>query len=202
MLSLSELSLPNNSPTSTCSQFKLVMKVFNIYLHMDREFKMLGMLLPQHRQLTTPDKLEKPGPIPNRHKNSSDFSKKLPTLQKLIDLMDMLNHSTTTLRKSTTVLTSTTMFLRQDFTPLNLSSTTLNTKLHSLKKLLKLGKKLPPPNKLNNSITTLRTGLKLTSSKTSTTKLNKPERLPNNTLLFQTFPHLGKTKFKEELNST
>ena len=94
---------------------------------------MLGMLLPQHRQLTTLDKLEKPGSIHKRLKNFSVFSKKLPIPKKLIDLMDMLNHSTTTFRKFTTVLTSTTTFLSQDFTLLNLSSTTLNTKLHSLK---------------------------------------------------------------------
>lgn len=178
------------------------MKVLDKFLHKDKELKMLGMLLPPHRQLTTPDKLEKPGSTPKRHKNSSDFSKKLPIPQKLIDLMDMLKHSTTTFKKSTTVLTSTTMFLSQDFTPLNLSSTTLNTKLHSLNKLNKLGKMLPPPIKLNNSITALRTGLKLTSSKTSTTNLNTPERFSNNTSLFPTFLHLGKTKSKEELSST
>lgn len=137
---------------------------------------MLGMSLPQHTKLTTLDKLEKPGSIQQRLKNFSEFSKELPILKKLTDFMIMLKHSTTTLQKFTTVLTSTTMFLSQDFTQLSLSSTTLNTKLHSLKKLDKLGKMLPPPTKLSNSITALRIGHKPTSSKTSTTKLNKPEK--------------------------
>jgi len=45
-------------------------------------------------------------------------------------------------------------------------------------------------------------GHKLTSSKTYTTNLKKPERFSNNMSLFPTFLLLGKTKSKEELNST
>ena len=85
--------------------------------------------------------LVKPGSKPKRLKDSSVFLTKLPNLKKLTDYMDMLKLSETTFKKSTTVLTSTTLSLNQDFTLLNLSSTTLKKKLLSLKMLNSLGKK-------------------------------------------------------------
>jgi len=163
---------------------------------------MLGMPLPQQRKLNMLDKLDMPGQTPKKPKNSSEFLKKLPVLKKLVDLMDMLKQSNTTFKKFTMVLTSTTMFLNQDFTLLNLNSTTSNTKLNSLKKLDKLGKMLLLLPKLINSITVLSLGHKLTSSKTYTTNLNILERFSNNMSLFPTFPNLGKTISEEELNST
>ena len=94
--------------------------------------------------------LEKPGSIPKRLKDSSDSLIKLPNLKKLTDYMDMLKLSETTFKKSTTVLTSTTLSLNQDFTLLNLSSTTLKKKLLSLKMLNSLGKKPSQLMKLRN----------------------------------------------------
>ncbi len=94
--------------------------------------------------------LEKPGSIPKRLKDSSDSLTKPPNLKKLTDFMDMLKPSETTFKKSTTVLTSTTLSLNQDFTLLNLSSTTLKKKLLSLKMLNSLGKKPSQLMKLRN----------------------------------------------------
>jgi len=94
--------------------------------------------------------LEKPGSIPKRLKDSSVSLTKLPNLKKLTDFMDMLKLSETTFKKSTTVLTSTTLSLNQDFTLLNLSSTTLKKKLLSLKMLNSLGKKPSQLMKLRN----------------------------------------------------
>jgi len=94
--------------------------------------------------------LEKPGSIPKRLKDSSVSLTKLPNLKKLTDFMDMLKPSETMFKKSTTVLTSTTLSLNQDFTLLNLSSTTLKKKLLSLKMLNSLGKKPSQLMKLRN----------------------------------------------------
>jgi len=94
----------------------------------------------------------------------SEFSKIFPNPKKLTDFKDILNHLAKMCSKFTTEFTSTTMFLSQNFIQLNLSSTTLNAKLHSLKKLDKLGKMLPPPNKLSNSKTALKIGQIPTSS--------------------------------------
>ena len=88
--------------------------------------------------------LKKPGLIPMKLKDSS------VSLTKLTDFMDMLKPSETTFKKSTTVLTSTTLSLNQDFTLLNLSSTTLKKKLLSLKMLNSLGKKPSQLMKLRN----------------------------------------------------
>jgi len=94
------------------------------------------------------------------------------------------------------------MFLSQDFMQLNLSSTTLNTKLHSLRKLNKLGIMLPPPSLLIYLKKAFIIWHKPPSSTTSKSKLIILKKFSNNTSLFLTFLHLGKTKSKKELNST
>ena len=162
----------------------------------------LHIMLQKIMKLKLQAMLEKPGSIPKRLKDSSDSLIKLPNLKKLTDFMDMLKPSETTFKKSTTVLTSTTLSLNQDFTLLNLSSTTLKKKLLSLKMLNSLGKKPSQLMKLRNQDTALSLGLDLLSSKTLNTKLITPERSLNNTSKFLTSPQLGKTKSREELNST
>ena len=78
----------------------------------------------------------------------------------------------------------------------------IEQEIHSFKMLGKLGQKLTPPNKLRFSKQALKIGHKPPSSETSSKKLIKLKKFSNNTSLFLTSLNLGKTKSKEELNST
>jgi len=146
--------------------------------------------------------LDTTGWTPRRLKNSSDYLTMLPIPQKLKDLMHMDKPSITTSKAFKTVLISTTVSLKQDFMLLKLSSTTLSKTLNSYNKLRELGIMPPPLNKLKLLERALILGEILMKLNNSTINLRRPDKLLSNTFKFPTFLLLGKTKSKEELNST